>query len=138
MRVEIRRWRMAGGPDPDGNVPVAYDVLVPLEDVPPGNSSNIETISEGKHYKQFPDATWSTDLPPGPERYVAWLDHEKAAEQRMLAFLHEHCPETRGLTKWPLLWTYIAPEDAQDLHTVHFTVDDSEETAPRATSATAA
>ena len=40
----------------------------------------------------------------------------------MLAFLHEHCPETRELDEWTALWAYIRPELAEGLQTVHFTV----------------
>ena len=123
MRIEIRRWRMAGGSGDERGVAVGYDVLVPSEDVPPGNSSNIETLSNGRRYKQYPDATWATDLPTGYARYEAWLNHERAAQERMLTLLHEHCPETRELTEWPVLWAHIRPEDAENLYTVHATVD---------------
>ena len=53
------------------------------------------------------------------------MRHEQAAKRRMLAFLHVHCPETRHLTEWALLWAYVDPEDGADLHTVHFTVPET-------------
>ena len=127
MRIEIRRWRMAGNASDDKGIAVGYDILVPIEDVPRGNSSNIETISNGRRYMQYADATWTTDLPMGYARYNAWLDHERNAQERMLNLLHEHCPETRKLTQWPVLWAYIKPEDAHDLHTVHARVADPRE-----------
>ena len=124
MRIEIRRWRMAGNASDDKGIAVGYDILVPIEDVPPGNSSNIETISNGRRYMQYADATWATDLPVGYARYNARLDHERDAKKRMLALLHEHCPETRELTEWPLFWACIKPQDAHDLHTVRARVAD--------------
>ena len=127
MRIEIRRWRMAGNASDDKGIGVGYDILVPIEDVPRGNSSNIETISNGRRYMQYADATWITDLPMGYARYNAWLDHERNAQKRMLNLLHEHCPETRELTEWPVLWAYIKPKDAHDLHTVHARVADPRE-----------
>ena len=122
MRVEIHRWRMAGSPHDDGLVAVAYNVLVPLEDCVPNNSSNIQVLLDRSVYKDYAYATWSTDLPPGWERYEAWLAHERAAKRRMLEFLHQHCPETRALDEWPTLWASIPPELAEDLHTIHFTI----------------
>ena len=122
MRIEIHRWRMAGSPRDDGLVAVAYNVLVPLEDCVRNNSSNIQVILDGRVYKDYPDATWSTDLAPGWDRYEAWLAHERAAKRRMLEFLHQHCPETRTLDEWPTLWASIPPEVAEDLRTIHFTI----------------
>ena len=122
MRIEIHRWRMTGGPGDDGLVPVAYDVLVPLEDCVPNNSSNIEVLLNGRVYKEYPDATWSTDLAPGWDRYEAWFAHERAANRRMLDFLHQYCPETRTLDEWPTLWACIPPRLAEDLRTIHFTI----------------
>ena len=122
MRVEIHRWRMAGSPHDDGLVAVAYNVLVPLEDCVPNNSSNIQVLLDRSVQKDYAYATWSTDLPPGWERYEAWLAHERAAKRRMLEFLHQHCPETRALDEWPTLWASIPPELAEDLHTIHFTI----------------
>ena len=123
MRVEIHRWRMAGSPHDDGLVAVAYNVLVPLEDCVPNNSSKIQVLLDRSVYKDYAYATWPTDLPPGWERYEAWLAHERAAKRRMLEFLHsKHCPETRALDEWPTLWASIPPELAEDLHTIHFTI----------------
>ena len=113
---------MAGGPRDDGLVAVAYNVLVPLEDCVPDNSSNIQVLLDGRVYKDYPCATWSTDLAPGWDRYEAWLAHERAAKRRMLDFLHRHCPETRALDEWPTLWACIPPRLAEDLHTIHFTI----------------
>ena len=84
-------------------------------------SSNCYIQTDDGEYQDYPDATWSTDLPPCWTRYKAWLDHEQAARRQMLRFLHEHCPETRELTEWPVLWAYIDPDLARDPHTVHFT-----------------
>ena len=120
MRIEIRRWRMAGPARYDGRAAVAYAVRVPVDDCPPNNSNHYVQTAAGE-YQDYPDATWSTDLPPCWIRYKAWLDHEQAARRQMLRFLHEHCPETRELTEWPVLWAYIDPDLAQDLHTIHFT-----------------
>ena len=122
MRIEIHRWRMAGGPRDDGLVAVAYNVLVQLEDCVPNNSSNIEVLLDGRVYKEYPDATWSTDLAPGWDRYEAWIAHERAAKRRMLDFIHQHCPETRTLDQWPALWAWIPPRLAEDLRTIHFTI----------------
>ncbi len=122
MRIEIHRWRMAGSPRDDGFVAVAYNVLVPLEDCVRNNSSNIQVLLDGRVYKDYPDATWSTDLAPGWDRYEAWLAHERAAKRRMLDFLHQHCPETRTLDEWPTLWACIPPRLAESLHTIHFTI----------------
>ena len=122
MRIEIHRWRMAGSPRDDGLVAVAYNVLVPLEDCVRNNSSNIQVLLDGRVYKDYPDATWSTDLPPGWDRYAAWLAHERAAKRRMLDFLHQHCPKTRTLDEWPTLWACIPPRLAESLHTIHFTI----------------
>ena len=122
MRIEIHRWRMAGSPHDDGLVAVAYNVLVPLEDCVPNNSSNIQVLLGRRAYRDYPYATWSTHIAPGWERYEAWLAHERAAKRRMLEFLHQHCPETRALDEWPTLWASIPPELAEDLHTIHFTI----------------
>lgn len=121
MRIEIHRWRMAIAPRDDGRVAVAYDIRIPVEDCPPNSSNHYIQTSTGK-YQDYADATWSTDLSPGWERYKAWLAHEREAERQMLRFLHEHCPETRELTEWPTFWTYVDPDLAQDLDTVHFTI----------------
>ena len=122
MRIEIHRWRMAGSPHDDGLVAIGINVLVPLEDCVPNNSSNIQVLLDRSVYKDYAYATWSTDLAPGWERYEAWLAHERAAKRRMLEFLHQHCPETRALDEWPPLWACIPPELAEDLHTIHFTI----------------
>ena len=122
MRIEIHRWRMAMSPRNDGRVAVGYDLLVPLKDCVPKNSSNIEVLHGDRRYMHYPHATWSTDLPPCWTRYEAWLAHEREAERQMLRFLHEHCPETHELDEWPTLWAYIDPEHANDLHTVHVTI----------------
>ena len=124
MRIEIRRWRMACDASDDGSIAVGYEIMVPIEDVPPGNSSNIDVNWNGRMYQYYDDATWKTDLPVGYARYSARLDHERNAQKQMMGFLHEHCPETRELTEWPLFWAYIKPEDAHDLHTVHARVPD--------------
>ena len=39
----------------------------------------------------------------------------------MLAMLHEHCPETRGLSKWPMFWAFVNAESSQA--TVCFSID---------------
>ena len=122
MRIEIHRWRMAGSPHADGRVAVAYNVLVPLEDCVPNNPSNFQVLLGGRAYRDYPDATWTTNLEPSWERYEAWLAHERAARRRMLEFLHQHCPETRALDEWPTLWAPIPPGLAADLHTTHFTI----------------
>ena len=80
-------------------------------------------------YQDLANATRSCDLPPGWERYRAWLEHEREAKRRMLAFLHEHCPETRELDEWAAFWAYIRPELAEGLQTVHFTVPPPRESA---------
>ena len=118
MRIEIHRWRMAIPTREDGRIAVGYDVRVPLSDCPP-NSSNHYIHTDHGEYQDYPNATWSTDLPPCWTRYKAWLDHEREARRQMLRFLHDHCPETRELTEWPALRAYVDPDLARDLHTVH-------------------
>lgn len=122
MRIEILRWRMAIPAREDDRIAVAYDVRVPVSDCPPNDSNQYILTSTGDEYQSYPHATWSTNLARGLARYKAWLDHEHQANRQMLDFLHEHCPETRELTEWPLLWTYVDPDLAGDLHTVHFII----------------
>ena len=104
MRIEIHRWLMAMAPRADGRVAVAYDILVPLEDCPPAEGRTIRVRPGEGEYLDYASATWSTDLPRGWDRYKAWLQHERNAHQQMLRYLHEHCPETRELDRWPTLW----------------------------------
>ena len=136
MRIEINRWRMAGARDIH-TVAVGYNCLVPVKDCVPNNPSNRSIIWENRHYMDFPDATWSTDLPPSWARYSAWLEHERAARRRMLGFLHKHCPETRMLDEWPTLWADINPRFANKLHTVHFTIPWAPATPERAAASAA-
>ena len=71
MRIEIHRHRMAMQPDEEGRIAVGYDVLVPEEDVLPGAQGVIRLLSPGfRKYRSYEDATWSTRLSPGRERYV--------------------------------------------------------------------
>ena len=137
MRIEIHRWRMAIPVREDGRVAVGYDVRVPIGDCPP-NSSNHYILTDHGEYQDYPDATWSTDLPPGWARYEAWLAHEREAKRHMLHFLHEHCPETRELTEWPALWAYVDPDLAPDLHTVRFVLAVAPTTRRPASAGTAA
>ncbi len=109
-------------PQDDGSIAVAYDILVPLNDCLPNRCTIRTLLTNGRAYQGFANATWSCDLPLGWERYQAWLQHELEAKRRMLAFLHEHCPETGELERWPALWAYIRPELAEDLRTVHLTI----------------
>ena len=120
MTIEIHRCRMTIPVRKDGRVAVGYNIRVPIDDCPP-NSSNHYIHTDDGEYQDYPDATWSTDLPPCWTRYKTWLHHERQARRQMLRFLHEHCPETRELTEWPVVWAYVDPDLAQDLHTVHFT-----------------
>ena len=113
---------MAGSPHDDGLVAVAYDVLVPLEDCVPNNSSNIQVLLDQRTYKDYPYATWSTDLAPGWERYEAWLAHERAAKRRMLRVPPPALPGDPRARRWPTLWASIQPKLAEDLHTIHFTI----------------
>lgn len=122
MRIEIHRHRMALPPRDNGTIAVGYDMLVPEEDVLPGAQGMIRILSPGHHeYRTYEDATWTTDLPRGFERYAKWLDHEKAAQREMLAMVREHCPETRDWTDWPVFWAFVDPASSQD--TVRFTID---------------
>ena len=113
---------MAMDPRGDGRLAVAYDVLVPLDDCPPNGCTGRTRLTNGRMYQDFANATWSCDLPPGWERYRAWLEHEREAKRRMFAFLHNRCPETRELEQWSALWAYTRPELAEGLPTVHFTI----------------
>ncbi|MDE0456068.1 MAG: hypothetical protein OXI15_02135 [Chromatiales bacterium] len=121
MTIEIHRWRMATSPLEDGRIAVAYDVLVPIDDCPPDHGCTVRIRTNGRHYLLYPNATWTTDLPRGLQRYEAWRRHERAAQRRMLALLHEHCPETRDLTEWPAFWAHVRPELVGDLHPITFT-----------------
>ena len=122
MEIEIHRRLMAMYQRDDCRIAVAYDILTPLDDCLP-NACTIRTrLANGHVCQVFANATWSCDLPPGWERYGAWLEHEREAECRMLALLHEHCPETRELDEWPALQAYIRPELAEGFQTVHSTV----------------
>ena len=126
MRIEIHRHRMAMPPDDDGRIAVGYDVLVPEEDALPGAQGVIRLLGpDFRPYRSYEDATWTTDLPRGFERYAKWLDHEKAAQREMLAMLHEHCPETRDLAKWPMFWVLVTADSSQD--TVCFSIDHPQE-----------
>ena len=117
-------------PADDGTIAVGYDVLVPEEDVLPGAQGTIRVASPSmREYRSFEDATWVTDLPRGYERYAKWLDHEKAAQRQMLAMVQEHCPETRGWTRWPMFWAYVDPGSSQE--TVRFRIEDPTRTKPR-------
>ncbi len=131
MRIEIHRWRMAMAPRADGRVAVAYDILVPLKDCPRVEGMTIRVRPGEGEYVDYASATWSTDLPRGWDRYRAWLRHERNARRQMLGYLHEHCPETREIDRWPALWAYVRPEDAQGLRTVFFTLDAPVATAER-------
>lgn len=130
MRIHIRRTRMNSQPRPDETINVSYDVWVPVDECP-DDGMNRTTIIAGdtdtpwnelERYHDFPDATWRTDLEPGYERYERWLLHEKAARRRMLAMLHEHCPETRHLTEYPVLWADVDPDTPLDR--VEFAIED--------------
>lgn len=113
MRIEIHPWLMAMGSRDDGRIAVTYDVLVALYDCLP-NRCNIRTrLTNGRVCQDFANATWSSHLPSGWERYQTWLEHDHEPKRRMLAFLHEHCPETRKLEEWPALRVYIHPELAE-------------------------
>ena len=95
---------------------------MPEEDALPGAKGVIRLLSPGwREYRSYEDATWTTDLPRGFERYAKWLDHEKRAQQEMLRMLHEHCPETRGLGEWPMFWTFVDAASSQD--TVCFDIE---------------
>ena len=102
---------MAVPPLPDGRRAIAYDVYVPLEDCPDPSNGHTMLCRDGVpgHHDVMPfqDATWILDLEPGPKRLRQWFRHEKAAEQLMLGWLHARCPETRGITQWPLLWSEV-------------------------------
>ena len=109
-------------PRDDGRIAVGYDVLVPEADVLPGAQGTIRILSPGhREYRTYEDATWVTDLPRGFERYSKWLDHEKAAQRKMLAMVKEHCPETNDWTRWPVFWAYVEPDSSQE--TVRFTIE---------------
>ena len=131
MRIHIRRTRMNSPPRPDGTIDVSYDVWVPADECPDDGMNRITIIAadnagtpynERKRYHNFPQATWRTELEPGYERYDRWLQHEKTARRRMLAMLHEHCPETRHLTKYPVLWANVDPDTILDR--IEFDIND--------------
>ena len=127
MRIEIHRHRMAMSPAADGTIAVGYNVLVPDKDILPGAQGHVRLQSpQLQEYRTFEDATWVTDLPRGSERYAKWLAHEKAAHRQMLAMVHEHCPETRKLTEWPVFWGFVDPGSSQE--TIRFTIEHRKET----------
>ncbi len=123
MRIWIFRTRMVTATDP-GTMDVAYDIGVPIADCPGDAGSEVIRYAGDLppvRYRDYPDATWVPSLPPGWERYGAWLEHEKRAHEAMLAMLHEHCPETRHLSGWPLLWARI--DAGADLSRIEFEID---------------
>ena len=140
MRIEIHRHRMAMSPAANGTIAIGYDVLVPEEDVLPDAQGHIRLVGlQLREYRRYEDATWVTDLPRGFERYAKWLDHEKAAQRQMLAMVHEHCPETRDWTQWPVFWSFVDPGSSQD--TICFNIDHPEKAGtatPESNQATAA
>jgi hypothetical protein len=122
---------MNSPPGPDGRIAVSYDVWVPVDECPDDGMNRTTIIAadnadtpwnELERYHDFPDATWRTELERGYERYERWLQHQKTARRRMLAMLHTHCPETRHLTEYPVLWADIDPDTALDR--VEFDIDD--------------
>lgn len=130
MRVHIRRTLLTTPPGDDGRITVAYDMFVPIGECP-DDGMNRTTIIAGPpgtpwsdldRYHDFPQATWYTEMEPGYERYEAWLRHENTAKRRMLAMLHEHCPETRHLTEYPVVSAKVAPDTP--LSRVEFDIDD--------------
>ena len=113
MRVEIHRWKMATPKHDDGRVDVGYAIYVREQDVPAGfanGATRIHLAYEGKpvaweeYHVDYRDATWRSDEERGYGRYAAWLEHKSQAERRMMALLHEHCPETREHERWSSLW----------------------------------
>ena len=133
MPIEIRRHRMAMSPADDGTIAVAYDVLVPEEDGLPGAQGMIRLLGlELREYRTYEDATWVTDLPRGFQRYAKWLVHEKAAQRQMLAMVQEHCPETRGWTRWPVFWAFVDAASSQQ--TVRLSIDRPRDTRDGTTS----
>ena len=126
MRIEIHRHRMAMSPAADDTIAVGYDVLVPEEDVLPSAQGHIRLVGpQLREYRTYEDATWVTDLPRRFERYAKWLDHEMAAQRQMLDMVHEHCPETRDWTAWPVFWGFVDPGSSQE--TIRFTIEHPEE-----------
>ena len=117
MHAEIHRHWMITPAREDGRRAAAYDVLVPLEECPEDAKGIITRIQRatGLYFRSFENATWTTGLPPGIERYCRWLDHEKACEAQMLEWLHEHCPETAGVDKWPMFWCYVEPDASMEI-----------------------
>ena len=111
MRIEIHRTLMAVPPLPDGRRAVSYNVYVPLEDCPDQSKGHTMLCRDGvpghRDVMNFAEATWILDLERGHKRLGQWFDHEKAAERLMLEWLHAKCPETRGITRWPLFWTEV-------------------------------
>lgn len=111
MRIEIHRTLMALPPTPHGLRAVSYCVYVPLEECQ--NQSTGYTVlcredrPQTRQVMDFPNATWIPDCEIGWERYSQWLKHEQAATQLMLSWITARCPETRGMTRWPLLWVYV-------------------------------
>ena len=126
MRAEIHRHWMATPARKDGLRAAAYDVIVPVDDCPKGSRSRITILkaSTGLRFRAFPDATWTTKLSQGVERYCQWLQHEKACEDQMLAWLHEHCPETRQIGEWPMFWCHVDP--GASMETVYLEVQDTD------------
>jgi len=83
------------------------------------------SLADAEHGRRERDASrrmvsdW--ELARGFERYARWLDHEKAAQQEMLAMVQEHCPETHEWTRWPVFWAYVEPGSSQE--TVRFNIE---------------
>ena len=134
MRAEIHRWKMATPKHDDGRVDVGYAIYVREQDVPAGfanGATRIHLAYEGKpvaweeYHVDYRDATWRSDEEPGYGRYAAWLEHKSQAERRMMALLHEHCPETREHDRWSSLW--LAVREPSSLTTIVIEVDDPEE-----------
>ena len=123
---------MAIPPAEDGRIAVSYDVMVPEADVLPGAGGMVHLYGlDFRKYRRYEDATWTTDLPRGVARYRKWLEHEKAAQRRMVAIVQEHCPETRGWREWPMFWAFVDPASSQE--TILTTVESPiAETAPAA------
>ena len=126
MRAEIHRHWMATPTREDGLRAAAYDVVVPVDDCLEGSMSRITILkaSTGLSFRAFPDATWTTRLSQGLERYCQWVEHEKACQDQMLAWLHDHCPETRPVRDWPMFWCHV--DALASMETVYLEVQDTD------------
>lgn len=118
IRIRIDRTRMAMS-EPC----YAYDGLVSLANLGViGYIDGCTTIcKDGGRFVSFIDATRPAELiamPLGWDRYMAYLEHEKSANERLLRLAIELYPELTPVAKWPSLWVHIPWLDEQ--HSTRF------------------